>query len=70
MSRMKKNVDIELNTDKELSELSNKELGLAMDTEVNAFNAALRAVGMEPLTSYERAILKTYIAWKLGIGLK
>ncbi len=45
------------------------ELIKEVDADLDAFSGTLQANGGDPLAKPERAILKTYLAWKLGVAL-
>lgn len=49
-----------------LESYSKEELARGMDFEVREFEEWFRKQGNSPLIGHERAILKTYIAWKTG----
>lgn len=40
-------------------------LSIAMNGELEAFNAYIKSTGLGPLVPMERSLIKTYIAWKL-----
>lgn len=66
-----KPVTIQLDTfDPDILTKAKEQISLAMDEEIKQFNQALRGVKLESLTAYERTMVKTYIAWKLGLQLK
>lgn len=66
-----KTVDIQLDTfDQDILQKPKEQISKAMDEEVKVFNQALLRTGQQMLTAYERTILKTYLAYKLGIQLK
>jgi hypothetical protein len=44
---------------------SPEQIAVAMDDELNRFQAFFTAKGNQPLMMIERSILKTYLAWKL-----
>jgi hypothetical protein len=39
-----------------------------VDGELDSFERFMQSIGNEGLARAERAILKTYLAWKLGVG--
>jgi hypothetical protein len=49
-----------------LESFNKEELAGGMDLEVGEFEAWFRKQGNSPLIGQERAILKTYFAWKTG----
>lgn len=58
-------VRLDLPGDKEIKQHSNEEIGPAMDVEIKAFQEWFASQGNDRLVGAERAILKTYLAWKL-----
>ena len=58
-------IKIDISLDKPLKQSSNEELALGLDAELNKFTGWFRSKGNEPLIKIERAIVKTYLAWKL-----
>ena len=68
---IKKTVDIFLDTfDPEILQQPKEKVSTALDAEVKEFNQAMLRSGQQMLTAYERTILKTYLAFKLGLALK
>lgn len=66
-----KPVTIQLDTfDPDILAKPKEQISAAMDEEIKQFNQALRSMKLESLTAYERTMVKTYIAWKLGLPLK
>ena len=41
-----------------------------VDADIASFDVAFQALGNDPLVRAEKAILKTYLAWKLGLMKK
>lgn len=41
-----------------------------VDEDIASFNDFFRELGNDPLAKSERAIIKTYLAWKLGLAKK
>lgn len=58
-------INVELDIEGPLREQDHRVVGSAMDKEVEAFSNWFRSQGNGPLVPAERAILKTYLAWKL-----
>jgi hypothetical protein len=52
----------------ELRQLPSTVLELAADSEIALFENFFRGLGNEVLAKPERAMLKTYLAWKFGLG--
>lgn len=44
------------------------ELEKEVDADIADFSSSFQGIGDGPLIPAERAIIKTYLAWKLGIG--
>lgn len=42
----------------------------SVDLDIEGFDTFFRSIGNEPLTRPEKAIIKTYLAWKLGLVKK
>lgn len=42
----------------------------SVNTDIQSFNDFFQGLGNEPLTRPEKAIIKTYLAWKLGLVKK
>ena len=40
----------------------------AVDEDIFEFSEFFRGLGNDPVVSGEKAIIKTYLAWKLGLG--
>lgn len=41
-----------------------------VDADIGEFNEFFRSLGNDPIVRGEKAILKTYLAWKLGLMKK
>jgi len=68
MGAMLWNIQIKLDLpddSKFMSEVSAQDLSAAMDSEIELFEKWFMGCGNAPLVGVERAILKTYFAWKL-----
>jgi hypothetical protein len=62
------NVQIKLDLPEDskfMSEVSAQDLAKSMDAELELFEQWFEEQGNNPLVGVERAILKTYLAWKL-----
>lgn len=46
------------------------ELERVVDADVEEFSQFFQSLGNEPLVRGEKAIIKTYLAWKLGVMKK
>ena len=65
-----KTIDVQLDTfDHDILTKPGDQISKAMDEEVKAFNQAMLKSGQQVLTAYERTILKTYLAYKLGLPM-
>lgn len=65
-----KTVEIHLDTfDPDILTKPKDQISKAMDEEVKVFNQSMLRAGQQMLTAYERTILKTYLAYKLGLPL-
>ena len=61
---------IRVSSETDAADLSQRpELVKEVDADLEAFSATLQANGGDLLARPERAILKTYLAWKLGVAL-
>ena len=61
---------IQLDTfDQDILTKPKEQISMALDEEVKLFNQAMLKSGQQMLTAYERTILKTYLAFKLGLSL-
>ena len=58
-------VKLDLPDGTDLPGVKGPELAKGMDAEVDAFEQWFAGQGNAPLVNVERAIIKTYIAWKL-----
>lgn len=58
-------IKLDLPEESNLDEVEDRPLAEAMDAEISSFEQWFRRQGNEPLVGVERAILKTYLAWKL-----
>lgn len=38
-----------------------------VDEDISEFNRFFQGLGNEPLNNFEKSVIKTYLAWKLGI---
>lgn len=65
-----KTIEVQLDTfDQDILAKPKEQISKAMDEEVKGFNQAMLRSGQQMLTAYERTILKTYLAYKLGLPL-
>lgn len=58
-------IELELPDDKPIEACSHAAVGKGMDAELSKFENWFIKTDNSPLISSERAILKTYLAWKL-----
>jgi len=66
-----KTVEVQLDTfDPDILTKPKEQISVAMDAEIRQFNQTMLRAGLQMLSAYERTILKTYLAYKLGIQLK
>lgn len=67
MRGMMWNVQIKLDLpgDPVISGVADQDLAKSMDAELSLFEQWFKEQGNNPLVGVERAILKTYLAWKL-----
>ena len=66
-----KTIEISLDTfDPEILKAPKEKIAVAMEAEVAGLNRELQLHKMQPMNVFERAIIKTYLAWKLGLGIK
>jgi hypothetical protein len=56
-------VSIDLN----LSQVTPAETEKIVDEDINEFNEFFRSLGNDSIVRGEKAIIKTYLAWKLGL---
>ena len=65
-----KPMTIQLDTfDQDILTKSKDQISKSMDEEVKLYNQSMLRAGQSMLTAYERTILKTYLAFKLGLPL-
>lgn len=58
-------INLDLPVESDVKTVPDQELASAMDVEIKAFEEWFRTKGNDPLVGAERAILKTFLAWKL-----
>jgi hypothetical protein len=58
-------IKLDLPDEANVDEVEDQKLAEAMDVELHSFEQWFRGKGNDPLVGVERAILKTYLAWKL-----
>ena len=50
--------------------LQGEELEKLVDADIEAFSTFFQTLGNDPVIRSEKAIIKTYLAYKLGVGKK
>lgn len=58
-------IDLDVDEESGVEDITPRTLGSAMDPEIRKFDQWFQKQGNEPLVMAERAILKTYLGWKL-----
>jgi hypothetical protein len=58
-------VDLDLSEEVDVDDTTPRDLGVAMEPEIKKFDQWFQQQGNEPMVMAERAIVKTYLGWKI-----